>query len=50
MVHLLSLHIDHAENNKNPESTSAFDNDEEEGTESGPCPFIVNGITEKNLK
>jgi hypothetical protein len=31
--------------NKNPESASAFDNETEEGVNSGPCPFMVNGIT-----
>jgi len=31
--------------NKNPESTSLHDIDEEDGTEEGPCPFVVHGIT-----
>src|ERR1700730_17402180 len=31
--------------NKNPESTSLHDMDEEDGTEEGPCPFVVHGIT-----
>ena len=35
--------------NKNPESVSAFDNELEEGVDSGPCPFVVNGITGENL-
>ena len=35
--------------NKNPESVSAFDNEFEEGVDSGPCPFVVNGITGENL-
>jgi hypothetical protein len=35
--------------NKNPESVSAFDNDKEEGVDSGPCPFVVNGITGEKL-
>ena len=35
--------------NKNLESASAFDNEFEEGVDSGPCPFVVNGITGENL-
>jgi hypothetical protein len=35
--------------NKNPESASAFDNELEEGVDSGPCPFVVNGITGEKL-
>jgi Helitron helicase-like domain at N-terminus len=35
--------------NKNPEAVSAFDNDKEEGVDSGPCPFTVNGITGEKL-
>jgi len=31
--------------NKDPEAVSAFDNEIEEGVDSGPCPFIVNGVT-----
>jgi len=31
--------------NKDPESTAVFDNDEEEGTETGKCPFVVHGLT-----
>jgi len=27
---------------KDPEAVSAFDNEIEEGVDSGPCPFIVN--------
>ena len=30
--------------NKNPESTSVHDM-EEDGTTEGPCPFIVHGLT-----
>ena len=40
----------HAETNKNAESTSAFDQDYEDGTEDGPCPFVVNGITGEELE
>ena len=40
----------HADRNKDPESTSAYDNAEEDGTESGECPFVVNGITGDNLE
>jgi hypothetical protein len=32
------------------ESTSAFDQDYEDGTEDGPCPFVVNGITGEELE
>jgi len=35
--------------NKNPESASAFDNETEEGVDSGPCPFVVNGLTGEKL-
>ena len=31
--------------NKDPESTAKYDNDEEEGAETGKCPFVVHGIT-----
>jgi hypothetical protein len=31
--------------NKNPESTSVHDMEEEDGTTEGPCPFIVPGLT-----
>ena len=31
--------------NKNPESTAINDMDVEDGTESGPCPFVVHGLT-----
>src|ERR1700674_1019970 len=31
--------------NKNPESTSVNDMDEEEGTSEGPCSFVVHGLT-----
>lgn len=31
--------------NKNPESTSQHDMEEEDGTTEGPCPFIVHGLT-----
>jgi len=35
--------------NKTPEAASAFDNETEEGVDSGPCPFVVNGITGEQL-
>ena len=35
--------------NKTPEAASAFDNEVEEGVDSGPCPFVVNGITGEQL-
>ena len=31
--------------NKNPESTSVNDMDEEDGTSGGPCSFVVHGLT-----
>jgi hypothetical protein len=31
--------------NKNPESTSVHDMEDEDGTEDGPCPFVVHGLT-----
>jgi hypothetical protein len=30
--------------NKDPEATSLHDNEDEDGTEEGPCPFIVHGL------
>jgi len=35
--------------NKLPEAASAFDNEMEEGVDSGQCPFVVNGITGEKL-
>ncbi len=31
--------------NKDPESTAVNDNEEDEGTEQGACPFVVHGLT-----
>jgi hypothetical protein len=31
--------------NKDPESTAVYDNEVEEGTETGKCPFVVHGLT-----
>lgn len=39
----------HAESNKDPQAVSAFDNELEEGTEEGKCPFVVNGVTREEL-
>ncbi|KIM78977.1 hypothetical protein PILCRDRAFT_47221, partial [Piloderma croceum F 1598] len=39
-----------AEGNKVPEATSAFDNEDEDGVEDGPCPFVVNGVTGEQLE
>jgi len=36
--------------NKSPEARSAFNNEEEEGTEFGPCPFVVNGLMGEDLQ
>jgi len=33
-----------SETNKDPEATSLHDNDDEDGTEEGPCPFTVHGL------
>ena len=38
-----------ASTNKSAEAVSAFDNELEDGVDSGPCPFTVNGITGENL-
>jgi len=35
----------HSFTNKNPESTAVNDNEDEEGTEMGRCPFVVHGLT-----
>jgi hypothetical protein len=35
--------------NKNPEATSVFDNELEDGVEKGPCPFVVHGIAADKL-
>jgi len=34
-----------SDSNKDPESTSTNDMEEEDGTTEGPCPFVVHGIT-----
>lgn len=39
-----------ADTNKEPEATSAYDNDMEDGVENGPCPFVVNGVTGEGLE
>ncbi len=31
--------------NKDPESTAVYDNEDEEGAETGSCPFVVHGLT-----
>ena len=35
--------------NKNPESTSVHDMEEEDGTTEGPCPFTVHGLTGEEI-
>ena len=35
--------------NKYPENTSVFDDELEDGTQDGDCPFIVHGLTGENL-
>jgi len=39
-----------ADGNKEPEATSAFDHEEEDGVEDGPCPFVVNCVTGEQLR
>ena len=39
-----------ADGNKVPEATSAFDNEDEDGVEDGPCPFVVNGVMGEQLE
>ncbi|KAF9031154.1 hypothetical protein BJ165DRAFT_1417677 [Panaeolus papilionaceus] len=40
----------HAETNKVVEGTSVFDNELEDGTEDGLCPFTVHGLTGSDLE
>ena len=35
--------------NKNPESPSVHDMEEEDGTTEGPCPFTVYGLTDEEF-
>lgn len=35
----------HSTTNKTPESTAINDMETEDGAESGPCPFVVHGLT-----
>jgi hypothetical protein len=35
----------HSFTNKNPEATAVHDNNDDDGTESGKCPFVVHGLT-----
>jgi len=37
------------ETNKVPEGTSVFDQEEEDGTDEGQCPFTVHGLTAEVL-
>ncbi|PBK89138.1 hypothetical protein ARMGADRAFT_1047107 [Armillaria gallica] len=36
--------------NKTPEGLSVYNNEEEDGTEEGDCPFIVHGLTGEKLE
>ncbi|PPR07612.1 hypothetical protein CVT24_004165 [Panaeolus cyanescens] len=38
-----------SDSNKVSEGTSVFDNEGEDGTEEGPCPFTVHGLTAETL-
>lgn len=41
----VSVHYRPKATNKEPESTSVFDTELEDGVEGGPCPFVVHGLT-----
>jgi Helitron helicase-like domain at N-terminus/PIF1-like helicase len=45
----VSVEYRHDISNKYPESTSKFDDDVEDGTEEGDCPFVVHGLTGESL-
>ena len=45
----VSVEYRHAMTNKVPEGTSVFDNECEDGTEEGECPFVVHGLTGEHL-
>jgi len=38
-----------SEGQKDPEAMAAHDDEEEDGTRSGPCPFAVQGLTRQGL-
>ena len=38
-----------SDTNKYPENTSVFDDEKEDGTQDGECPFVVHGLTGENL-
>ncbi|KAI0703149.1 hypothetical protein C8Q76DRAFT_771529 [Earliella scabrosa] len=38
------------ESNKDPEATAVYETEEDEGAETGDCPFIVHGLTGANLE
>ena len=45
----VSVEYKHAETNKVSEGTSVFDNEQEDGTAIGDCPFVVHGLTGEYL-
>jgi hypothetical protein len=45
----VSVEYHHRETNKVPEGTSVFDNDCEDGTEHGDCPFVVHELAGEHL-
>jgi hypothetical protein len=47
--HLITLYRRYTTTNKNPEGMSVFENEEEDGTEIGECPFTVHGLTGEDL-
>jgi hypothetical protein len=46
----VSVAYQQAFSNKYPEATSQFDDDVEDGTEEGDCPFVVHGLTGESLE
>jgi hypothetical protein len=45
----ISIQFKQVATNKTPEGMSVFENEEEEGTELGECPFTVHGLTGEDL-
>jgi Helitron helicase-like domain at N-terminus len=46
----VSIEYRHSTSNKYAESTSKFDDEDEDGTEEGDCPFVVHGLTGESLE
>ena len=45
----VSVEYKKSADNKYPENTSVFDDEVEDGTQEGDCPFVVHGLTGENL-